>query len=422
MKTMKTTIRLIIGLILAVVLVACPQQPPPPAPTITVIGKVLTHDGKPGAFLPVLVADQKTATDASGNFSAADVAIPYDLVVLQASRNQAYVYEGLSRRDPIVLVSGSGSTYDNASEVTLTSSNVNTTPPPAGGFADGHITCLGVATRQVSCGITGSVFPSVKHNVSWAGPSSVFINFYALQMHKNSRNVVTSFLRFGRAENRHLTNAQPSTGNFALEPVQNQAIAGSTTPPPGYTLVSRALGFRALGHYLYPFSYELDQTGIAPNFSWASPAVPGMDLYLSASARKGDAHVYAYLAVTPVDSAINLRLPTPPEQLQPADNALGVTTATTFSWTPFAEGVHSVSVSPVTPGALNLTIYSAATSLQLPDLSSLGYPLPKGVTYRWMVGGFAPFASVDDLANGVPYIYGVSSSGGSGQRVFTTAP
>jgi hypothetical protein len=392
-------------------------------PAQTVTGKVLTYDGKAGSFLPVLVGTQKATTDANGNFSVAGVTTPYDLVVLQAAKNQAYVYQGLSLPSPIILVYGAG-TYDSKTKVTFTSTNVDTTTPvPAGGSADGSVTCAGVDTRQVSCGITGSVFPTVDQDISWAGTTGIFINAYALQVHKDSRNVVTNFLRFGRAENELLQNGQPNTVNFALEPVQNKAVAGSITPPPGYTLTARALGFKAGDQTLYPFSYELDNVGIASAFNWASPAVPGMSLYLTGTAKKGEASVYAYLEdIAPDATGVSLTLPTPPEQLQPANNALGVTPATLFSWTPFAGGVHTLSVYPATPGPLNFTIYTSASEATLPDLSTLGYSLAKGVTYKWTVGGSAPFASVDELANGVPSFYALKSSGGSGDRTFTTAP
>jgi hypothetical protein len=391
--------------------------------TQTVTGKVLTYDGKAGSFLPVLIGTQTTTTDANGNFSVTPVTTPYDLVVLQAAKNQAYVYQGLSRTNPIILVSGAG-TYDSKTKVTFTSTNVDTTTPvPAGSFADGSVTCAGVDTRQVSCGITGSVFPTVDQDISWAGTTGIFINAYALQVHKDSRNVVTNFLRFGRAENELLQNGQPNTVSFALEPVQNRTIAGSITPPPGYTLTARALGFKSGDQTLYPFSYELDNVGIASAFTWASPAVPGMSLYLTGTAKKGEASVYAYLEdIAPDATGISLTLPTPPEQLQPANNALGVTSATLFSWTPFAGGVHILSVYPLTPGPLTFTIYTAASEATIPDLSSLGYSLAKGVTYKWSVGGSAPFANLDDLANGVPYFYALKSSGGSGDRTFTTAP
>jgi hypothetical protein len=391
-----------------------------PTTAITVTGKVLTYQGEAGAFLPVTVNGQKTSTDAGGNFSVPGVSTPYDLVVLQATRSQAFIFQGLSRADPIVLVSGSG-TYARASNVNWTFSNAFTGPPGAGESYDGSLGCVS-SDGQVSCGSTGSVgITPYADTLRWSGPQAITVGFYALQTFKNSSNVVTAFQRFGRSENRQLVDAQPTSVGIAYQTVTSKTLGGTVTAPPGATLTGRALGMSVGSARLYPFSYESNANGISPTFSWASPAIAGTGLYLTGTATKGAVSIYGTLTgVAPDDPALTLALPAPAEASQPANNALGVTHQTAFSWTPFAGGVYVVGVSPAASGPLAFSITTTRTEITLPDLTDLGYPLAKGAVYRWSVGALGPL-HIDDFVGGVASpSYSQSSFGG--ERTFTTAP
>jgi hypothetical protein len=389
--------------------------------TLTVTGKVLGYNGSAGAFLPILIGEQKTSTDASGNFSVSGVSSPYDLVVLQASTSNAYVYQGLTRPDPIALIYLRSSGELRKSEVTFSFSNVDTTPPPTGEFGDSIMDCAST-DASLSCGVTGAVGPTpYKQTVQWSGPQGVEADVYALQTFKKN-NIATTFRRFALTQREYFSDGQPSTVSLSLQPISGGTVSGTVTPPPGYTLIQRGLGFKLRGQWKYPFSLEDNRTsGIAETFSWASPVVAGLELYLNGTASKGEAGVYAYLDnIGPNATGLTLTLPTPPEQSLPANNALGITNSNVFSWTPFVEGVHTLSVTPTTPGPLNLIVYTAKTETTLPDLTGLGYPLPKGVTYKWRVSGQAPLGSVDDLAKGVSTFN--PRVGYSGERTFTTTP
>jgi hypothetical protein len=402
-----------------VLLVAC--QSGPSSGGITVIGKVITYSNEAGSFLPVMVNGQKTSTDASGNFTVQGVSTPYSLVVLQASKSQVYVYQGLTRPDPIVLVGGSSNAARKAT-INYSFSNFTNAAPPAGEGAEGQLGCVSVEV-SINCGVSGSVGNAPYSNeVQWNGATNIRLYFHALQTFKNNKNVVTLFNRFARVENSQIVAGQPNSVGFSFQSVSNKTLGGSVAAPAGFTLTARALGFLALGRTTYPFSYELNQSGIAPNFTWASPDIAGMSLYFSATATKGGATIHANLNnVAPDNTSINLSLPAPAEHNQPANNALGITQQTAFSWTPMSAAAYSVSIYPTSSGPLNYTIYTRNTELTLPDLSSFGYPLPKGVSYRWTISSYGPVDSVNDLAAGVPNPQ-YAQSGYSGERNFTTAP
>jgi hypothetical protein len=116
-------------------------------------------------------------------------------------------------------------------------------------------------------------------------------------------------------------------------------------------------------------------------------------------------------------------LPPAIEQTSPANNALGIAPSASFSWSPTTVGLSQVTISPVSPGPLRLTIFTANPTVALPDLSALGYPLVKGVAYSWAVNADSTVQTLDDALSGVPRDYLKSySQTGSGSWQFTTAP
>jgi hypothetical protein len=70
-----------------------------------------------------------------------------------------------------------------------------------------------------------------------------------------------------------------------------------------------------------------------------------------------------------------------------------------------------------------MTIFTANATVTLPDLSALGYPLVKGVSYTWGIGADSSVQTLDDVLSGVPRDYLKSySQTFSGNWQFTTAP
>jgi hypothetical protein len=401
----------------------------PGAQIITVTGKVLNYNGEPGAFLPVAVAGQKTATDAGGNFSVPGVTVPYDLAVLLESKTPAkpfaYIYQGVTRPDPVALIPG-GENDLKRSETTYTFTGIDTSSPLPGEFRDSIIGCG--SNDYISCGgVRGAVGQSpYTQTVGWRGPQNIEADVYALQTFNDVNGVATAFRGFALTKGVNFSNGQPTTVPLNFQPIGTGTVNGRVIPPSGYTLTYRALGFKPRGRtqYPYPFSSESNRRdGISQTFSWARPVDTDMELYLGGAAIKGEASVYADMDLD--DAALNtanvsLILPAPPELAQPDFDASDITNSTMFSWTPFEEGVHTLSVTPTTAGSLDFTIYTAKTETTLPDLTILGYPLPRGVTYEWSVRGQAPVASIDDFMDNQGVFPPYPRNGYSGIRMFTT--
>lgn len=402
-----------LGAGLLLLLTACPGNS---TPGLTVTGKVVYPTGEAGAFLPVMVANKVTSTDAGGNFSAGGISAPYRLVVVQPTQKYAQIFEGVTRADPTVIAVGSGN-YNGQANLTVNLSGAGYTWPQPSGYE----TLLQVTGPvNMNGGATGSLGTSYTTTLQWVGPASFRGSICALQSQKNSSNVAIGFNGYGQLDNLAFTDKQPSSANLVLNPIQSKTLSGLVTVPGGYTLTAKTLGFVCGSRLAYPFTFEQSST---PAFSYAAPVI-GSALYLSASAKKGDASVYLQqLGVAADASGVSLALPSATELNQPADNALGVNNATPFSWSAFPGGIHQLSVYPKTSGPLTLTLFTTAASATLPDLSSLGYPLPKGIVYRWIVSGIAPVGSVNDWLGGASFDFNQNySSGYSGERTFTTAP
>jgi hypothetical protein len=401
--------------ILASLLAACGGDSNSPGTSITVTGKLLDSTGGPGAFLPVLVAGRVTSSDANGNFTMTDVTSPYQLVVLQPTAKYAQVFDGVTRKDPIVLVSQTASpTLRRASLVvnfsgTGTGSGLMDVSNPVG--ANG--------------GVTGSVATpgtSYSTDLQWIGPTS-FEGTVCAILYQSVSNVATAINAFGEADRVSFQDGQTTTVGVNMAAVQSKVASGTVTVPTGFVINSKVLGFVCGANAQrpsYPFTFD---TGSATDFSYPTPVTPNA-LYLGASATKGDAYVYTQqFGVSPDASGITLALPAPIEQTLPANNALGIAPSASFSWSPTTVGLSQVTFSPVSPGPLSLTVFTANATVTLPDLSALGYPLVKGVTYRWLINADSNVKTLDDVLSGVPRDYLKSySQTVSGDWQFTTAP
>jgi hypothetical protein len=383
--------------------------------SITVTGKVLDSSGGPAAFLPVLVAGKVTSSDANGNFTMAGVTSPYELVVLQPTIMYAQVFEGVTRKDPIVLVFQSQSSTPKKASLVVNFSGTGT------GYGLMDVSNPVNANGGVT-GAVGTPGTSYSQDLQWTGPSSFEGNVCAI-LYQNVNGVATAINAFGEEDRVFLQDGQTTTVGLNMAAVQSKVVSGKVTVPTGFTLNYKVLGFVCGGNAQrpsYPFTFD---TSSSTDFSYPTPVTPNV-LYMAASAQKGNAYVYVQQSgVAPDGSGITLALPPAIEQTLPANNALGIAASASFSWSPTTVGLSQVTVSPVNPGPLSLTIFTASATVTLPDLSALGYPLVKGVTYRWAINADSSIQTLDDVLSGVPRDYLKSySQTASGNWQFTTAP
>jgi hypothetical protein len=81
-----------------------PEATPVPPQSLRVEGRVLAlRSLSPLAGRIIVIGDQKTTTDQDGRFALDDVEPFYDLFISEPDRSTVSIYEGLSRRDPLVV-------------------------------------------------------------------------------------------------------------------------------------------------------------------------------------------------------------------------------------------------------------------------------------------------------------------------------
>jgi len=327
----------------------------------------------------------------------------------------AQVFEGVTRNDPIVLVFQTPTSPPKKASLVVNFSGTGTgyglmdvsNPVGANGGVGGSVATPGTSYSQ---------------DLQWIGPSSFEGNVCAI-LYQNVNGVATAINAFGEEDRVSLQDGQTATVGVTMAAVQSKVVSGSVAVPSGFTLTAKTLGFVCGGNARfpsYPFTFD---TSSGTDFSYPTPVTPNA-LYMGASAKKGDAYLYVQQSgIAPDASGIALALPPAIEQTLPANNALGIAASASFSWSPTTVGLSQVFISPANPGPLSLIIYTTQATLTLPDLSALGYPLVKGVTYRWGINADSSVQTLDDVLSGVPRDYLKSySQTYSGNWQFTTAP
>src|SRR5215813_11184764 len=252
--------------ILASTLAACGGGSNPASTSITVTGKLLDFSGGPGAFMPVMVAGKVTSSDANGNFTMVDVTSPYELVVLQPTIKYAQVFEGVTRKDPIVLVYQPSSSTPKKASLVVNFSGTGT----GYGLMD--------VSNPVNAngGVTGSVATpgtSYSQDLQWTGPSSFEGNVCAI-LYKNVNGVATAINAFGEEDRVSLRDGQTTTVGVNMAAVQSKAVSGTVTVPTGFTLNYKILGFVCGGNVKrtsYPFTFD---TSSGTSFNYPTPVTP----------------------------------------------------------------------------------------------------------------------------------------------------
>ncbi len=393
---------------------------------ITVTGKVIGINNQPVASVPVqIVGVPSVNTDANGAFTIANVTTPYTIIVVDGANNRALVYRGLTRSDPTLF--WLGATPGTLHSAAVSGSLVAWTPIAPGTQTTAR---AGFVSPDASGNATvNNTSGNVTISSSWYGSTTTTGTIYALIWNYDSNILPTTFVKFGKRSNVTLLDGTTNSGqNDTIGVAQTAQISGTVNVPSGYTLKSRSV--YAVFESKLGIPILSDGTTV-PNFTYNTPNVTGAGASLVALAQDATGSVVeSFMSGLGVNqTGITMTMPAAPEQSLPVDNATGVTTKTPFSWTQFQGGIHLVVFNAVTSGQPNILLITAATSDSIPNLSSLGLPLPSAATYHWSVDGVGPFSSMDAAAgSGGPLGFVTNtfaftgSFANSTSRTFTTAP
>lgn len=398
-----------------------------PGSTITVTGTVYDLHLQPRAGASVMVNDMApVTTDAGGQFSVSGVKTPYRIVVGLASAGAAGVYVDLTRDDPSLLVPvGFFGAVAHQGTVSGTVSGGAGYPEPANHKSTVMFESPETAWAWFLDASTGAYQMSPQ----WNGPATTTGTIHALQWAFDpTTNVPTTYTGYGTRANVVLSDGGTLSGqDIALGSVTTGSLSGTVTVPDGYGLVSKTVSAVFPTSPTAVWTLFTDYTSDAA-VSYVTPDLAGTSLTLEVDAQAGDAQaVTTKTGLSAGASGIAVSVPAAPVLGGLPDGATGVSAGARLSWSRMNGAIYLVGVAPSSGSSggqpASYLIFTPDTTVDIPDLSSLGLGLAGSTTYDWVVTGIAPVASLDDVtktANFMPA--GDWSTGTSVARYFATVP
>lgn len=356
-------------------------------------GTVVKGDGTPLAEVDVLVPGQEPVrTDASGTFAFEDVPRPYAVVVHQPGSLKVVMYSGVTREDPVISFTPAAAGSEDTRAATV-SGRLSGGPPE--GWVQLVYDAPGANSFAYDVASPNGTFSMQQY--WYTGQASCTGRLHAFQITTDDMGHTNGFLAHGARENVTLVNGMTAANqDIVLSPVRQDTISGRVSAPAGYTIQSKDLELKLSDwRQMDLISAE------SPDSTFQLP-VPALDgatftLYASATAKDGSGTFFKKDGVSAGDSGISAMLRPPPQQLSPAFGAGEVNLRVGFRWAPQGKVTYRVLVTPEVPADLDFTLWTEDTNVSIPNLSSLGLSLPRGVDYEWQVWTYSPGASVDDM-------------------------
>jgi hypothetical protein len=364
----------------------------------TVHGKVIDFWGTPVPNMPLMVGDTLTNTDEDGEFVVEEVANTYDVELAfdipynGNPRAKAYLFHGLTRRDPTIQLRQA---FDiRSARAVVTPANVT--------LATGDIIKIAVG------GDTGNVSTSMQANglefsCNWEGSETTQQTAHALHLsldddtdlptaYKSFDSSLVALAETGKSQvSLDLTPKTVVTGTL-----QGTATTGGGTDRENWVYLRFDTG---------AVMQLINDSSGSNSFSYLLPVLPSSSITVAAS--EGWEEVEGPFAITyktglSADAKPALKIPTPATLVSPGDGADGVDAETKFRFTspasnsgPFVIHFENVNV----PGPFqDLYVITAEKELTIPDVLDGGFELNPGDAIRWNVETHGAFDSVDAMA------------------------
>lgn len=417
----------------AVVLLLSPGCGAPPAPTVTVEGRLVMGPDLPVAGMLVHAQGQLVTSDGDGRFVLNGIATPYTLTVASTGTPPwAHVYEGLTAATPVLAPAIPQApwalpAFYRTARVTGATPNANPLPPGQ----RLEVCVSGVDAVVIGCDTVVAGGASYDLDAVWWVPRDVDVRLHGLLLLVDANDQPTGVLGYGTlplvlTANATLVQLAPSGPPPTSVPLQGAiAVAG------GGVLQSVRVGVRVDGQVIAPL---VSGPPTGPSVGFVAPEVDPPELLVVASGTFAAGGGYTWALVDP-GAPFTVSLPAPSQQLAPLDGATSVTSATPFTLVGDADRVHQFAWQQAgVPDGLTVHLLTRRSSVTLPDLAPVGLAWTAGGTYGWRVSTWS-LTNVDDAASlgaqgaGFELLlgYGIGVDGdgwitGSGQRTATLAP
>jgi hypothetical protein len=378
---------------------------PTPGGDITVSGKVFDETLQPVPGVPVKIGTASVNTDSDGKFTIPNVKTPYDAIVVINAVQQGYVFKGLTRADPTLQVFEYKGTLKMAQvQGNLTGGAALAATNPADTY-----TKIFFGSPEAYNGVyrLNPTDPATygPFNQYWSNTPATTGKVYALEYKVNAKSLPIDYTGFGFTDAVLSTSSPLSTVKVDMsEGVNDETLTGTVSLPAKYNLNWRQMyvkpssdgGTQVVNESPMnnsPFSYTTPSRS-SVGLSAVTITVAAEALTTNVTGGTDTVDVWK-TGLAPDAKSVILTMPQVPSQVLPAKDALGVTTATPFSFSGQPGAVQVVTFQPLAAGNPIYYVVTSGSNAQIPNLTDLGLGLPASTQYDWFVKGFAPYGSTD---------------------------
>lgn len=362
----------------------------------TVHGSVVDFWNHKLANIPVQIGDELTSTDDKGEFTIENVPETYDVSFVTTREfntvtySFAWVYQGLTRRDPTLSVVYAALPQFGDVELAAQASPVaaNQTISVAIGGPDGN---------NDLHGLDGTAYDPT---VSWEGPKLPQTSAHGLYWQYDPvTELPTSYLAYDTTLVA-LSSAQPAkiSLDLAKATVDYSPLQGTVTPR-----TDQGRENHLFLHFTSGATMNIVEDTAGPNtFSYQAPSLPGSTLTLVAAEYANDGSVAIVRAdgLSP-SSKPSVKIPTPVTITSPANGTVA-TAATKFACSknaanggPFVFEFENVDVNGPSQW---LYVVTASNQITIPEVIGGGFSLQADNAFEWRVTTHGAFASTDAMA------------------------
>lgn len=360
------------------------------APSGAVHGKLIDRWGAPIANITVLLGNEQVQTGMDGTFTLADVPQEYTLRVLVPGT--VWVFQGLTRRDPMLQIYSGRTARSAYLEVTSMGAVLGTN--------DQLSLAVGAPSGSYEYADIGVDSP-VTLNLDWDGPATTAATVHGLLWTKNATTKLPVSYKAFDDQNMMLTDDVDATKTLSMAAksgIGTGTVTGTATPV--------ADGVRANSVFVRYTSggviQIVEDTPKADAFSYVVPKNLAAGTTFTVAAWEGSYYGPLGLVhkdgLAPDSATGALKIPAPPVVLGPKATAVDSSTPFKFGKGSGGAGTFLVIIHRVTTEAQRLCVVTSKTSFAVKDLVDSEFAFTSGAEYEWWVETHGSFASVDAMA------------------------
>jgi hypothetical protein len=392
-----------------------------PGSTVNVNGKVadLIGAGIPG--VTVVIGSSTAVTSPDGSFAISGVTTPYTAkIVLAAGLNPVgLVYEGVTTANPVFYGTGLPST-PNTAKLTVSIPALLPNQQAQIIFADN-------GTLNYSNTLTGAEL-SDSIRIYWTGSTTITGKIVVL-VYTFAAGQITTFDKYGEKLNYVLNNGGVVTEAFSnaelsTNPGEN-TVAGNVVPPAGYTTPKAHLMLKFSPSGSIAMGSRIGNELLASAYSFVVPTGLPSSFIIGVEGRSSGPIGEFNQKIITVSSGTtgnNINLLAGENLSTPPNNATGIDTNTSFTFTTASAGIILINFNSAGRSFIVIT-GSNSGSAKIPSFSAYGLALGSSVIYTWSVAKFPTIGSVDAFVSTAPYLNAsFNEINQSESRSFTTIP